>query len=542
MLQQSQNIDYLYIPTSKNLQSLLKTSTFWTIGNVQSAYLIKSQLVNLTKSQNYEYALTKDGSLIKFGHQKTKYCNLFNSLYILSYTDKSFLLTSYDRVKEYHCTDQKQLKNWIENLIRFCVTRGQIQTRFRFLSQINNGNYSKGYLIEDNKQRQFVCKTFQKTDLIKVTKLRDSVIGEMLLLRPIDHQNVIKLLEIHEDNKQIYLIYEYAKGELFQEFQKKKTEKSQFSEQQISNFMKQIFEGLKHIHSLNIMHRDIKLENILVKDSQTIVIADFGLAAKKIPKFEYKKYGTPGYIAPEVLNLKIYNEKIDIFSAGVVAYILMTQQPLFSGNTISAILNQNTAGKIDFNNSKFVSLSKDAQSFLKRVLCLEENQRPSAADCLDSPFLQLQTLNNEIGTPLLQKKEVRLSYLGSSVLPEQINLSKAKRRSMRQYILLKQAIITEKQKTQLMQQIAEQQQGDEEDQENLIVQETVKNITGSFYTETKNGQNNEQQQESDSSESMNGESSESDDDDANLFLEDDSCHNLSSKLSQLGGIKIKMKR
>ncbi|CAK77849.1 unnamed protein product (macronuclear) [Paramecium tetraurelia] len=542
MLQQSQNIDYLYIPTSKNLQSLLKTTTFWTAGNVQSAYLIKSQLVNLTKSQNYEYALTKDGSLVKFGHQKTKYCNLFNGLYILSYTDKSFLLTSYDRVKEYHCTDQKQLKNWIELLIRFCVTRGQIQTRFRFLSQINNGNYSKGYLIEDNKQRQFVCKTFQKTDLVKVTKLRDSVIGEMLLLRPIDHPNVIKLLEIHEDNKQIYLIYEYAKGELFQEFQKKKAEKSQFSEQQISNFMKQIFEGLKHIHSLNIMHRDIKLENILVKDSSTIVIADFGLAAKKIPKFEYKKYGTPGYIAPEVLNLKVYNEKIDIFSAGVVAYILLTQQPLFSGNTISAILNQNTAGRIDFNNSKFVCLSKDAQSFLKRVLCLEENQRPSAADCLDSLFLQLQTVNNELGTPQKQK-EVRLSYLGSSVLPEQINLSKAKRRSMRQYILLKQAIITEKQKTQMMQQIVEQQQGEEEEQENLIVQETVKNIAGSFYTETKNGQNGEQQIESDSGESMNGEdSSESDDDDANLFLEDDSCHNLSSKLSQLGGFEIKMKR
>ncbi|CAD8074548.1 unnamed protein product [Paramecium sonneborni] len=541
MLQQSQNIDYLYIPTSKNLQSLLKTSTFWIAGNVQSTYLIKSQLVNLTKSQNYEFALSKEGQLIKFGHQKTKYCNLYNNLYILSYTDKSFILTSYDRVKEYHCTDQKQLKTWIEYLIKFCITRGQIQTRFRFLSQISNGNYSKGYLIEDNKQKQFVCKTFQKVDLIKVTKLRDSVIGEMLLLRPIDHPNVIRLLEIHEDNKQIYLIYEYAKGELFQEFQKKKSEQSQFSEQQISNFMKQIFQGLKYIHSLNIMHRDIKLENILVKDSSTILIADFGLAAKKIPKFEYKKYGTPGYIAPEVLNLKVYNEKIDIFSAGVVAYILLTQQPLFSGNTISAILNQNTAGKIDFNNPKFISLSKDAQSFLKTVLCLEESQRPSAKDCLDSSFLSLQIINNEIGTPLQQKKEVRLSYLGSSVLPEQINLSKAKRRSMRQYILLKQAIITEKQKTQMMQQIAEQQQGDEEDQENLIVQETVKNIAGSFYTETKNGSNNEQVSESDSGESMNGDSSESDDD-ANLFLEDDSCHNLSSKLSQLGGFEIKMKR
>jgi calcium-dependent protein kinase len=88
--------------------------------------------------------------------------------------------------------------------------------------------------------------------------------------------------------------------------------------------MKQIFSGLKHIHSLEIMHRDIKLENILIKDGNNLLIADFGLAAKKSQKFEYKKYGTPGYIAPEVLNLKVYNEKLDVFSAGIVAYILLT--------------------------------------------------------------------------------------------------------------------------------------------------------------------------------------------------------------------------
>lgn len=61
----------------------------------------------MTKSENFEYALTKDGQLIKFGHQITKYCNLLNNLFILSFTDKSFLLTSYDRVKEYHCADPK---------------------------------------------------------------------------------------------------------------------------------------------------------------------------------------------------------------------------------------------------------------------------------------------------------------------------------------------------------------------------------------------------------------------------------------------------
>jgi len=72
------------------------------------------------------------------------------------------------------------------------------------------------------------------------------------------------------------------------------------------------------------VHRDIKLENLVYKDRDTIVIADFGLAATLVNNFEYKKYGTPGYIAPEVLNLNKYNEKIDIFSLGVVCYILYT--------------------------------------------------------------------------------------------------------------------------------------------------------------------------------------------------------------------------
>lgn len=76
-------------------------------------------------------------------------------------------------------------------------------------------SYMQGYLIEDSKQKQLICKSFLRVDLSRVIKLRDSVIGEMLLLRSLDHPNIIKLLEIHEDNRSVYLIYQYAKGELF---------------------------------------------------------------------------------------------------------------------------------------------------------------------------------------------------------------------------------------------------------------------------------------------------------------------------------------
>lgn len=73
---------------------------------------------------------------------------------------------------------------------------------------------------------------------------------------------------------------------------------------------------------MNIIHRDIKLENLVYKENGALMIADFGLSAQLTDNFQFKKYGTPGYIAPEVLNLNSYNEKVDIFSAGVVAYIL----------------------------------------------------------------------------------------------------------------------------------------------------------------------------------------------------------------------------
>ncbi len=82
--------------------------------------------------------------------------------------------------------------------------------------------------------------------------------------------------------------------------------------------------GIAYMHSKEIIHRDLKLENLLLPNPHNldILIADFGLATSFNSKGMFKKCGTPGYIAPEILNLGVYNEKVDIFSAGVIAYIL----------------------------------------------------------------------------------------------------------------------------------------------------------------------------------------------------------------------------
>lgn len=88
--------------------------------------------------------------------------------------------------------------------------------------------------------------------------------------------------------------------------------------------MNNLMKGISYMHSQEIIHRDLKLENILLTNSSSfeILIADFGLATTFNQKGMFKKCGTPGYIAPEILNLGVYNEKVDIFSAGVIAYIL----------------------------------------------------------------------------------------------------------------------------------------------------------------------------------------------------------------------------
>jgi len=143
-------------------------------------------------------------------------------------------------------------------------------------------------------------------------------------MRKLENENIIKLHDVYESDNHVYLVLELLHGgELFDRIVKK----GQYTEKDACTLMRKLLDALESMHSRGIMHRDIKPENLILKDVENdwnVKIADFGLATFVNPNHEYlfKRCGTPGYVAPEVLADQKYDQKVDVFSCGVILYIL----------------------------------------------------------------------------------------------------------------------------------------------------------------------------------------------------------------------------
>lgn len=150
-------------------------------------------------------------------------------------------------------------------------------------------------------------------------------------MRKLDHKNILKIFEVYESKSSIYLVLEILKGgELLKTI---RDNHARFNDIERAKIMSNFLEALSHIHEKGIMHRDLKPENILLKDQNSLnnlVIVDFGfstIAYKDSKHVLFKRCGTPGFVAPEILEFKesdpnFYDEKCDVFSAGVIFYLL----------------------------------------------------------------------------------------------------------------------------------------------------------------------------------------------------------------------------
>lgn len=148
------------------------------------------------------------------------------------------------------------------------------------------------------------------------------MINEINILRRLDHPNIIHLYEVYEGKYNIYLVMEHLKGgEIFNEI----ANNGCFSEKHASIIMLQLLRALDYLHNKGFVHRDLKLENLIFVSSGTLdmKIADFGLSENlSKQKWLFKRCGTPGYVAPEILADEIYSYKCDIFSSGIILWIM----------------------------------------------------------------------------------------------------------------------------------------------------------------------------------------------------------------------------
>ena len=204
--------------------------------------------------------------------------------------------------------------------------------------------------------------------------------NEIMILKDMDHPNIVKMYEYLEDEKRFYLVTEICKGgELFDEI----INRAKFDEHDAAIVMKQLLSAINYCHAKNIVHRDLKPENILLeqdRDLQKIKIVDFGTSLVFDPDRKMdEKLGTAYYIAPEVIK-KSYNEKCDLWSAGVIMYILLSGEPPFNDPKADndAIMKKVEAGTYDLEGGVWRSVSDEAKDLVRKMLTYDPASRISA--------------------------------------------------------------------------------------------------------------------------------------------------------------------
>lgn len=199
----------------------------------------------------------------------------------------------------------------------------------------------------------------------------------------------MRIFELLEDDQNYYVVSEFLKGgELFDRIVNLK----QFNEAKAAYVIYQILLALNYIHSNNVMHRDLKPENILLesedKDNLNIKLSDFGFATYyKAGQGESLQCGSPLYMAPEIIKSEDYNEKVDIWSTGVIAYILLSGRPPFGGRKKDEIYRSIKEGQLNFTDPLWNRISKQAIDFIRKALTRTKGERPSALELLDHPWI-----------------------------------------------------------------------------------------------------------------------------------------------------------
>ncbi|XP_061936989.1 phosphorylase b kinase gamma catalytic chain, skeletal muscle/heart isoform isoform X4 [Apis cerana] len=221
--------------------------------------------------------------------------------------------------------------------------------------------------------------------------MKDATLQEVQILRRVaGHPYIIELHDVFESSTFIFLIFEICKnGELFDYL----TSVVTLSEKKTRYIMRQVFEGVQHVHNQGIVHRDLKPENILLDDNLNVKITDFGFA--RLLKTGDKLYdlcGTPGYLAPEVLkcnmfeNAEGYGHEVDIWACGVIMFTLLVGCPPFWHRKQMIMLRNIMEGKYSFTSPEWADITEAPKDLIRKLLVVDPKKRISIKEALEHSF------------------------------------------------------------------------------------------------------------------------------------------------------------
>lgn len=265
------------------------------------------------------------------------------------------------------------------------ATAGSIADHYEFSQKLGDGSY--GTVLRG---RHKVTGLFRAIKIIPRTKIKNQVRLEMEinLMKVTDHPHIIKLYDLFEDAQNIYLVMELCTGgELFDFIVRKK----HLNEQEARTIMVQLLRSLNYLHNHEICHRDLKPENLLFAEEgniNSLKLIDFGLSKMMGQRSEQMttRVGTPYYISPEVLTGS-YGVECDLWSAGVILYVLICGYPPFWGNSDSTILAKVRRGVYNYNGAEWAAVSPQVKDLIDHLLVLQPSGRLTAEQALRHPWI-----------------------------------------------------------------------------------------------------------------------------------------------------------
>uniref|UniRef100_A0A8D1E5B5 Protein kinase domain-containing protein n=1 Tax=Sus scrofa TaxID=9823 RepID=A0A8D1E5B5_PIG len=228
-------------------------------------------------------------------------------------------------------------------------------------------------------------------------KDKDEAKNEINVMNQLDHVNLIQLYDAFESKHDIVLVLEYVDGG--EPFDRIIDDNCSLTELDTILFIRQICEGIRHMHQMYVLHLDLKPENILCvnRDTKQIKIIDFGLARRYKPREKLKvNFGTPEFLAPEVVNYDFVSFPTDMWSVGVITYMLLSGLSPFLGDTDAETLNNILACRWDLEDAEFQDVSEEAREFISKLLIKEKSWRISASKALKHPWLSDHQLHSRL--------------------------------------------------------------------------------------------------------------------------------------------------
>ena len=272
-------------------------------------------------------------------------------------------------------------------IIKEQIKKGNGETKIRKYSKgrlLGKGGFAKCYEFKNLEDKKiYAAKVIPKNTLLK-KRAKEKLISEIKIHKNLKKKEIVSFEHYFEDKENIYILLEMCENQTLNELLKRR---KTLSELEVQYYIIKLIEALKYLHSLRIIHRDLKLANLFLTDKLELKLGDFGLAAKLSKEGERRKTfcGTPNYIAPEILDGKTgHSYEVDIWSLGVIIYTLIIGKPPFETPNVKTTYKRVRMNAYSFPNDSIISVA--AKDLIQKILVIDPSKRLTLQEIQDHYF------------------------------------------------------------------------------------------------------------------------------------------------------------